>query len=291
MPASLWAMAKSGAGLAASPFTVPALTAAALRTAQLTTQRIEAFPDHLHAIVDGRRSPLPGSRTRRRPASERYLITSDLHRCVPGRLDWPGRQGTKELYAEVLGGYAADGWHLIENGDVEDFWMVGGSTWGALYDAGSLAALAAGPARTSMQRRVAREHLERIIDNNAAHLRGGARPVRRGRPLPPHGRQPRRRLRGPGARSAPRGAAAGRGGRRHDPAGDGIRRGDRRCCGDRRPRPPDRRLERSRVRSAGPIHHLARDQPGRPAGGAPDERYSRTTARCDGSSPDGPATG
>ncbi len=45
--------------------------------------------------------------------------------------------------------------------------MVGGSTWGALYDAGSLAALAAGPARTSMQRRVAREHLERIIDNNA----------------------------------------------------------------------------------------------------------------------------
>lgn len=166
-PASLWALAKSTAGLAASPLTLPALSAAALRTAQLTAERIEAFPEHLLALAEGRPAPLPGRRIRRRPATERYLITSDLHRCIAGRLDWPERQGTKELYAEVLDGYADDGWHLVENGDVEDFWMVGGSTQGARYDAESLLAASARPARRRLRRRVATEHLERIVDNNA----------------------------------------------------------------------------------------------------------------------------
>ena len=49
------------------------------------------------------------------------------------------------LYPTVLRGYADDGWHLIENGDVEDFWMVGGSTWGTVYDLARLTNGLAGP--------------------------------------------------------------------------------------------------------------------------------------------------
>jgi hypothetical protein len=144
-PAAVWAATKAALGLAASPVTVPALTLAALRTTRVNSARIAAFPDHLLALAEGRDAPLPGTRTLRAPAAARYLITSDLHRCIPGRLDWPERQGVKDLYLSVLAGYAEEGWHLIENGDVEDFWMVGGSTWGAVYDIAYLTGGAVGP--------------------------------------------------------------------------------------------------------------------------------------------------
>jgi hypothetical protein len=166
-PAAVWATTKAALGLAASPLTVPALTLAALRTSRINSGRIEAFPDHLMALAEGRLPPLPGDRTLRRPASQRYLITSDLHRCIPGRLDWPERQRVKDLYVSVLSGYADDGWHLIENGDVEDFWMVGGSTWGAVYDVAYLTGGAVGPARVDARRRILSEQLDRIVDNNA----------------------------------------------------------------------------------------------------------------------------
>jgi hypothetical protein len=167
-PATVWAAAKAAVGLAASPVTVPALTLAALRTTRMNSARIDAFPGHLLALAEDREPPLPGDRTLRRPAAERYLITSDLHRCIAGRLDWPQRQRVKDLYVSVLAGYAEEGWHLIENGDVEDFWMVGGSTWGAVYDVAYLTGGAVGPARVEARRRVLTEHLDRIVENNAA---------------------------------------------------------------------------------------------------------------------------
>lgn len=166
-PATVWAATKAVLGLAAAPLTVPAVTAAAVRTTRRNGERIRDFPDHLHALAEGRTPPLPGDRTERAPASARYLITSDLHRCIAGRLDWPRRQGVKELYRDVLAGYALEGWHLIENGDVEDFWMVGGSDWGAVYDLAWLGGAAAGPAGTGLRRRTLCEHLDRIIENNA----------------------------------------------------------------------------------------------------------------------------
>ena len=171
VPASLWALAKTTVGVLGAPVAVPALTAAALRTAQISRSRIEQFPDHLHALAEGRTPPLPGDRTVRLPASRRYLITSDLHRCIAGRLDWPRRQGVKDLYARVLSGYAEDGWDLIENGDVEDFWMVGGSTWGVVYDVAGLAELAAGRLLPGPAGPVHGEHLERIVENNAETYR------------------------------------------------------------------------------------------------------------------------
>ncbi len=162
-----WAATKAGLGLAAAPLTLPTLTAAAAHATRIANDRITRFPDHLHALAEGREPPLPGHRTLRRPAGERYLITSDLHRCIPGRLDWPGRQGVKDLYLAVIAGYAQEGWHLIENGDVEDFWMVGGSTWGAVYDVAYLTGSAIGPGRTGARRQVLTEQLDRIVANNA----------------------------------------------------------------------------------------------------------------------------
>jgi len=162
-----WAATKAGLGLAAAPLTLPALTVAAATATRIANDRITRFPDHLHALAEGREPPLPGHRTQWSPASERYLITSDLHRCIAGRLDWPGRQGVKDLYLAVIAGYAQEGWHLIENGDVEDFWMVGGSTWGAVYDVAYLTGSAIGAGHGDPRRQVLAEQLDRIVDNNA----------------------------------------------------------------------------------------------------------------------------
>ena len=163
--ASAWAVAKAALSIVGAPVTVPTMTVAALRTAKVTRSRIELYPEHLHALAGGGESPLPLTRVARRAASTRYVITSDLHRCIPGRLDWPERQGTKELYHEVLSGYADEEWHLIENGDVEDYWMVGGSTWGAVYDVAYLTG-AVGPSREESRRTILREQLDRIVENN-----------------------------------------------------------------------------------------------------------------------------
>jgi hypothetical protein len=170
-PASVWAVAKTAASLALAPVGVPSLAVAASRAQQATLRRIERFPEHLHALAEGRRSPLPARRVERVDAGVRAVVTSDLHRCIPGRLDWPERQGTKELYRQVLEQYADEGWHLVENGDVEDYWMVGGSTWGAVYDAARLAGGAGGALADDPRRELLREHLDRIVDNNAAIYR------------------------------------------------------------------------------------------------------------------------
>jgi hypothetical protein len=138
-------VAKAAVSLAGAPVGISAMAVAARRAQRITLERITRYPEHLHAIARGERSPLPARRTRRVPSDARIVITSDLHRCIPGRLDWPARQATKSLYHRVLSGYAEDEWHLIENGDVEDYWMVGGSTWGAVYDVARLAGGAGAP--------------------------------------------------------------------------------------------------------------------------------------------------
>jgi hypothetical protein len=94
-------------------------------------------------------------------------MSSDLHRFVRGANDWPGRQGTKQLYEAALDHYAGAGWSLVENGDVEDFWLVGGSTYGAAYDGARLAAgVLARMDGGRLRRHVAGEHLRRVVANN-----------------------------------------------------------------------------------------------------------------------------
>ena len=170
-PASAWAVAKAAVSLAGLPVGISAMAVAARRAQRLTLDRIDRYPEHLHTLAEGERSPLPANRRSRLPSDRRILITSDLHRCIPGRLDWPARQATKSLYHRVLSGYAEDEWTLIENGDVEDYWMVGGSTWGAVYDVARLAGGAGGRLAAEPRRELLREHLDRIVDNNAATYR------------------------------------------------------------------------------------------------------------------------
>ncbi len=102
-------------------------------------------------------------------AATPLVITSDLHRCIAGRLDLVGAQDDRALYVAMLDWYGAQGLTLIENGDVEDFWMVGGSTWGAVYDILRLSGAAlVGRLGDELRQATYAEHLDRIVSNNRA---------------------------------------------------------------------------------------------------------------------------
>lgn len=167
LAASGWAVLKATATVFGAPLSVPAMAFASRRTQRTALERIRLFPDHIRALAAGRPSPLPAQRRSRLASDRRILITSDLHRCIPGRIDWPARQGTKDLYQRVLSGYAEDGWELVENGDVEDFWMVGGSAWGAMYDVSRIVDGVGGSRADEPRRELLRLHLDRIVENNS----------------------------------------------------------------------------------------------------------------------------
>lgn len=171
LTASAWALVKATATLLGAPITVPAMALAGRRAQQVALARILRFDEHLVALAEGRESPLPAPRRGRVASDRRIVITSDLHRCIPGRLDWPARQRTKELTLRVLTSYAEQGWDLIENGDIEDFWLVGGSAWGAVYDVARITGGVGGRAADVPRRGLLTEHLDRIVDNNAATYR------------------------------------------------------------------------------------------------------------------------
>ncbi len=76
-------------------------------------------------------------RIARLPAVGKYFITSDHHRYQAGKLDAFNAQGNARLYRGMLEFYAVGGWTLIENGDMEDFWLRGGSARGVMYDIAS----------------------------------------------------------------------------------------------------------------------------------------------------------
>mgnify|MGYP001157964996 CR=1 FL=1 len=162
--ATLWALLKFLVLAVGAPLWVPFALFVANTHHRRAKRDIREFPTAVSSISRGRTPSTGADVVVRRPHSERIVIFSDLHRCVPGRLDWPRRQGTKSLYAEVLRRYADDGWTLCENGDVEDFWMVGGSTLGATYDALRLLGGALGDDRLSTA--LYRQYLAAIIDNN-----------------------------------------------------------------------------------------------------------------------------
>lgn len=170
--ASSWGLARLAALVAASPLLAPAVAAVAARTTARTLRLLDDYPAVIDAVLAGERPPLPdGSTPRvdRVPASSRWFVSSDLHRCVPGTVDWPGHQHTRRLYELALGSYAERSWGLIENGDVEDFWLAGGSAYGVVYD---LTRLASGAWPGPWGRRTAAElavgHLGRIVANNRA---------------------------------------------------------------------------------------------------------------------------
>lgn len=164
---AVWASIKFILVAAATPIWVPAIAWRAAinhRRARLLTL---AHPELVRDIGAGHTPQPPGNRVAWVDSDLRMFLSSDLHRCMSGRTDWPKRQGTKVLYDAMLDHYAAGEWHLCENGDIEDFWQVGGSTYGSLYDllrviGGLLETLD----RPKLLTTLYRSHLDRVVANN-----------------------------------------------------------------------------------------------------------------------------
>lgn len=155
-----------------TPFVAAAMFVTAVRATAWTQGLIERFPATIDTLLRGgagHQPDLPGRtlRVTRRSAGGRFVITSDLHRCMAGGLDWPRAQQTDRLLQVALEHYAAEGWTLVENGDVEDFWLTGGSAYGVVYDLGRLVAnlLPAG-SRDEVLPELYGDHLDQIVDNN-----------------------------------------------------------------------------------------------------------------------------
>lgn len=169
LPAAAWASVRLVAVGLVSPVLGAVVVGSAYRHARRVNRLIERYPGIIDAVGAGRAPDYRASRVERAPAAARYFIASDLHRCVPGTVDWPAHQNTTGLYEVALDFYAAGEWGLVENGDVEDFWLVGGSSYGVVYDVFRLLGHAwPGRAGTTLRRTVDREHLRRIVANNAS---------------------------------------------------------------------------------------------------------------------------
>jgi len=163
-----WAVMRLTAVGVAAPLLAPLVASLAIRNNAAARAVIDRYPGLLASVMHGRDHSYPANRVERTPAGACYFVASDLHRCVPGTIDWPAHQNARTLYELALEYYAAQDWHLVENGDVEDFWLVGGSTYGVVYDLFRLAGHALGPRRGApLLRTIYREHLLRIVENNA----------------------------------------------------------------------------------------------------------------------------
>lgn len=165
--AAAWAVVKLAVVAAITPIWAPVIMARAAVNNRRARGLARDFPVQVRALADGRIPRAPSNRVLWVNGHRRIVLFSDLHRCVPGRLDWPARQGTKRLYELILGHYAGAEWSLCENGDVEDFWIVGGSTYGATYDVLRMTGGALDRYhRSSLLTETYRRHLDEIIENN-----------------------------------------------------------------------------------------------------------------------------
>lgn len=66
----------------------------------------------------------------RLPLNKKYVVFSDVHMFVGGDFDFFNKNGNSLIYEAALRFYSNQNYHLIENGDIEDFWMRGGSSTG-----------------------------------------------------------------------------------------------------------------------------------------------------------------
>lgn len=162
-----WALLRLAAVGVVSPLLGPLITSAAARNTRVAHALIERYPALIAEVAAGRPPNYVANRVGEVSAGERWFVSSDLHRCVPGTVDWPAQQRTNTLYEAALRHYADEGWGLIENGDVEDFWLVGGSTYGVVYDLARLAGHAVrGATGRQIRIEIAIDHLHRIVAHN-----------------------------------------------------------------------------------------------------------------------------
>lgn len=165
--ATAWAIVKFAIGSLLTPFLLPFIAWRAAMNHSLAKSRVGSFRAAVTALDVGVIPPAPTDRVTWLSADTDLFISSDLHRCYPGARDWLEVQGTKPLYAAMLDHYADVGAHVIENGDIEDFWMIGGSPYGQAYDAARVATKPL-PGRLGLElrRSLYRQHLHRIVEAN-----------------------------------------------------------------------------------------------------------------------------
>jgi hypothetical protein len=162
-----WALLKLAVLSLASPVVGSAVTARAVGNTREVHRIIDRFPQLIEDVMVGDPVDFPMARVSRVSAGERWFISSDLHRSVAGHLDWPHAQDTVGLYNAALSFYGRQEWGLIENGDIEEFWLVGGSAYGVLYDVSRmLAAVLPDTYGSGLRDVVYAEHFRRIVANN-----------------------------------------------------------------------------------------------------------------------------
>lgn len=163
-----WALGRLATLAVASPLWAPALVVSAAVNHAAATRRSAHFAAQLDRMSQGRQPLGPANRTIRLPAHRRMVVLSDMHRAPEGPLDWPGRQRTRPIVDAMLDHYATGEWTLCENGDMEEFWLVGGNAEGVAYDALRTAgAVAAAVGRHTLLDTAYCDHLDSIVDNNA----------------------------------------------------------------------------------------------------------------------------
>lgn len=96
----------------------------------------EKFGDEEETVIQGIAAHEPRLmeefRVARIPTNRKYAVFSDVHMYVEGDLDFFNNNGNSDIYKAALQWYSGQGYHLIENGDIEDFWMRGGSSKGLI---------------------------------------------------------------------------------------------------------------------------------------------------------------
>jgi hypothetical protein len=101
----------------------------------------ELFGDEEATVLEGiaEHEPrlLEEFKVARLPVNRKYAVFSDVHMYVDGDLDFFNNNGNSQIYRHALNQYADQNYALIENGDVEDFWMRGGSSKGLILMTGS----------------------------------------------------------------------------------------------------------------------------------------------------------
>jgi hypothetical protein len=79
----------------------------------------------LRGIAEHRPRLMDEFNVSRRPVTAKYAVFSDVHMYTEGDLDFFNNRGNAAIYRHALDWYDKNGFALIENGDVEDFWMRG----------------------------------------------------------------------------------------------------------------------------------------------------------------------
>jgi len=165
--ANVWGIVKFVGSCLLSPITIPLVAWRAAVNFSLAKSRVAAFCHQIEALDAGVSPSPPYDRLGRIDAGDDVFISSDLHRCFRGRRDWLGVQDVKELYVALLDHYDRQGAHLVENGDIEDFWMVGGSPYGQAYDLiRGVLYFIPGRGGLELRRALFGRHLQRIVENN-----------------------------------------------------------------------------------------------------------------------------